>query len=428
MTGILPSLLQNQRWFGAKARTISEVKILDSGELPGTGSLLTLISVSYTDGPAHLYFVPMLGTSDAVTDGATCSALLSLMENESRVSMQRGSIQGRRSAGFTRSEASLTPRLIKSEQSNSSIIFGDLLIMKLFRRQQPGENPDCEISRYLTEHTKFRRIPAFAGSIEYHDGSGETYTLAMLQRLVPNEGDGWQWTLEQLEAGKGAESSHVSTFQAAATLGQRTAEMHAALATFAPEALTAADLRQLAADMTERATATIARLDQALPNQHALSTYARLRDLNPGSLRIRIHGDYHLGQVLRVPNDFVILDFEGEPTSPLTARRAKHCPLKDVAGMLRSFSYASYTGLPNDQAQRGKWEQSVSTAFLEAYRSEAGATTFLPADEEAFTTILEAYVLDKAFYELNYEMDNRPDWLRIPLAAIFEETRATPAR
>jgi maltose alpha-D-glucosyltransferase/alpha-amylase len=291
MTGILAGLLKNQRWFGAKSRTISEVKIVDSGELPGTGSLLTLISVSYTDGPPHLYFVPMLGTADAVTDAATCSALLSLIENELRVPMQQGFIQGRRSTGLTRSEVSLTPRLIKSEQSNSSIVFGDLLIMKLFRRQQPGENPDCEISRYLTEHTKFRRIPAFAGSIEYHDGAGEVYTLAMLQGLVPNEGDGWQWTLEQLAARKGADSSHGSTFQAAAILGRRTAEMHAALATFAPEALTNADVRQLAADMTERATATIVRLDQALPNQHALSTYARLRDLNPGSLRIRIPGD-----------------------------------------------------------------------------------------------------------------------------------------
>jgi maltose alpha-D-glucosyltransferase/alpha-amylase len=131
--------------------------------------------------------------------------------------------------------------------------------------------------------------------------------------------------------------------------------------------------------------------------------------------------------VLRVPDDFVILDFEGEPTTSLAARRAKHCPLKDVAGMLRSFSYASYTGLPDDETRRRAWEQSVSGAFLEAYRKEAGQASFLPVDEEAFQTLLEAYVFDKAFYELNYEMDNRPEWLRIPLAAISEGARATRA-
>jgi maltose alpha-D-glucosyltransferase/alpha-amylase len=170
--------------------------------------------------------------------------------------------------------------------------------------------------------------------------------------------------------------------------------------------------------MAERATATLARLNRPVPSQHALATYHRLKDLKPDGLRIRIHGDYHLGQVLRVPNDFVILDFEGEPLKPLAERRAKHCPLKDVAGMLRSFSYASYAGLPDNETQRREWEHTVSGAFLEAYRNEARQASFLPADEDAFQTLLEAYVFDKAFYELNYEMDNRPDWLRIPLAAV----------
>jgi maltose alpha-D-glucosyltransferase/alpha-amylase len=415
MSRDLAGLLQNQRWFGAKSRTISRVDILDSGELPGTGALLTIVSVNYTDGPADRYFVPLLGTSDAVTDPATCAALLALIESQSGISMRHGFVQGRRGSGFIRSEAPLPPRPVKSEQSNSSIIFGDRLIMKLFRRQQPGENPDCEISRYLTEHTEFRRIPPFAGSIDYDDGAGQLHTLAMLQGLVDNEGDGWQWILEQLKAPHGRDGS---VSQAAATLGRRTAQMHAALSTFAPEPLTTADLNQLASEMTQRATLTIARLDRAAPNQRALATYDRLKDLNPGSLRIRIHGDYHLGQVLRVPDDFVILDFEGEPLTSLAARRAKHCALKDVAGMLRSFSYASYTGLPGDEMQRRQWEQSVSAAFLEAYRSEAGNTSFLPANEDAFRTLLDAYVYDKAFYELNYEMDNRPAWLHIPLAAI----------
>jgi maltose alpha-D-glucosyltransferase/alpha-amylase len=424
MTPTLAELLKRQRWFGAKSRTISDVEILDSGELPGTGSLLTLLSVQYLEGRADTYFVPLLGTSDAVSDPATCVALLSLIEAETRLPTQRGYVQGRRSTGYVNSDSPLEPRLVKAEQSNSSIVFGDLLIMKLFRRQQPGENPDCEISRYLTEHTSFRRIPPFAGSIDYYDGNGETHTLAMLQGLVRNEGDGWEWTLQQIGDG---DRARISMLRAADTLGRRTAEMHAALATFAPEPLEPADLRKLGSEMTLRATATLARLDRLLPNQQALATYDRLKDLDPQSLRIRIHGDYHLGQVLRVPDDFVILDFEGEPTASLAARRAKQCPLKDVAGMLRSFSYASYTGLPDDETRRRDWEESVSAAFLGAYRNEAGQASFLPAAEDAFQTLLEAYVFDKAFYELNYEMDNRPAWLRIPLAAISDGARATRA-
>jgi maltose alpha-D-glucosyltransferase/alpha-amylase len=414
MTTTLAELLQKQRWFGAKSRTISEVEILDSAQLPGTEALLTLLAVRYTDGAADLYFAPLLGTADAVSDPATCSALLSLIEKETRLPTALGYIQGRRSTGYIESSGPLAPRLVKAEQSNSSIIFGDLLIMKLFRRQQPGENPDCEISRYLTEHTPFRRIPPFAGSLDYYDAHGQAHTLAMLQGLVRNEGDGWEWTLQQI--GKADRAG--SFVEAAATLGRRTAEMHAALASFDPEPLEPSDLRLLSAEMKERAIATLMRLDRPVPTAHALATYDRLPNLKPDSLRIRIHGDYHLGQVLRVPHDFVILDFEGEPTKPLAARRAKHCPLKDVAGMLRSFSYVSYAGLGGDETQRRAWEQTASSAFLEAYRQEAGPASFLPAEEDAFQTLLEAYVFDKAFYELSYEMDNRPDWLRIPLAAV----------
>jgi len=415
MTHGLAELIQKQRWFGAKSRTITDVEILDSAELPATGTVLHLVSIHYAEGPTDTYFVPLHGTNDAVTDQATCATLLSLIENESQLPTRHGRIQGRRS-GFRPTHASLLQRLVKSEQSNSSIIFGDLLIMKLFRRQQPGENPDCELSRYLTEHTAFRRIPPFAGSIDYYRGAAEPYTLAMLQGLVANEGDGLNWTLQQIAQSP----SPYDYSDAAAILGRRTAEMHAALATFDPEPLEPANLQDVANDMARNATRTLARLDQPLDANFVLARFDRLRNLNPQSLRIRIHGDYHLGQVLRVPGDFVILDFEGEPLKSLTERRAKHCPLKDVAGMLRSFSYVSYIGF-NDKAlepQRHAWEQAVSAAFLQAYKQAAGDAPFLPVAESAFDTLLQAYILDKAFYELNYEMDNRPDWIRIPLAAV----------
>jgi maltose alpha-D-glucosyltransferase/alpha-amylase len=418
MTNGLAELILKQRWFGAKSRTIASVEILDSAELPGAGVVLNLVSIHYAEGPADTYFIPLHGTNDAVTNQAACAALLSLIENESQLPTRHGRIQGRR-GGYQPSHAALPQRLVKSEQSNSSIIFGDLLIMKLFRRQQPGENPDCELARYLTEHTGFRRIPPFAGSIDYYRGAGEPYTLAMLQGLVANDGDGLNWTLQHIAQS----ASPTDYLEAAAVLGRRTAEMHAALATFDPDQLDQASLQDVANDMAQNATRTLARLDQPLDANFVWACFDRLRNLNPQSLRIRIHGDYHLGQVLRVPGDFVILDFEGEPLKSLAERRAKHCPLKDVAGMLRSFSYVSYIGFSGKalEPRRQAWEQAVSAAFLQAYRRAAASAPFLPAAGHAFDTLLQAYILDKAFYELNYEIDNRPDWIRIPLAAIASQ-------
>jgi len=407
-----PALLRNQRWFGAKSRHITSVEILDSAVLTGTTTLLNLITNNYAEGLGETYFVPVLKDSDALLDDATCLSILGLIENESRIPTQHGNIQGCRSSGFPNAAPNLSAiRRVKTEQSNSSIIFGDRLILKLFRRQQPGENPDCELSRYLTEHTQFRAIPPFAGSLEYRRQGSEPYTLAILQGLVPNLGDGLNWTLEQIRAGH-------PVSEAFAKLGRRTAQMHAALATFQPQPIEHADLLSLADDMSHHAKQSLARLDRELPGHEILDCFDRLKTLKPSSLRIRIHGDYHLGQILRVPDDFVILDFEGEPTKSLTERRAKHCPLKDVAGMLRSFSYVSYIGIP-DETTRHNWEVSTCAAFLDAYTQEAGNATFLPADPQAFNTLLKAYVLDKAFYELNYEIDNRPDWVRIPLSAIL---------
>jgi len=355
-TGLAESLVK-QRWFGAKSRSISGIELLDSSQLPGTRTALNIVSVSYTEGAADTYFLPLMGAEDAVADEATRTALLSVIESEQHLPTLRGRIQGRRSR-YQPLHTALASRLVSTEQSNSSIIYGDLLILKLFRRQQPGENPDCELPRYLTEHTNFTHIPPFAGSIDYQRGT-EIYTLGILQGLVANEGDGWNWTLQNLTTD--------GYLAAAATLGRRTAEMHAALATFDPETLTQADLGQLAHDMTQHAG-------------RSFPCFERLKQINPQSKRIRIHGDYHLGQVLRVPNDFVILDFEGEPSKTLAERRAKHCPLKDVAGMLRSFSYAAYAGLDHFvQRHPGTaktlepwaqlWQNAAATEFLNAWRT-----------------------------------------------------------
>ena len=508
----LPDFLCKQRWFGGKSRKIGTIALLDWAQLPNTESALTLLSIRFEDGSADTYFLLLakaFGSAadklrsdfpiavvanitsgqedgilyDAIFDDATCEALLSSIGNDASIRTGKGEIRGRSSSLFNAARGSqgsaLPPTRGTAEQSNSSIHFGDKLIMKLFRRQELGQNPDCEIGRYLTEKTQFTRIPPFAGSIEYKQDNNEPATLAMLQGLVQNEGDGWRWMLEELERfyencsrtpreqAPAVKSSFIElanreedpparahlgiSLDAAATLGRRTAEMHQALALgqdnpdFTPEPLDRASLQLLAQHMEEHAAVVFSRLKQGIPKftdeateaaaillsrrSQSLAHFQSLRNAPATAQLIRIHGDYHLGQVLCVKNDFVILDFEGEPTRPLTERRSKQCALKDVAGMLRSFSYAAHVSLANYLARRPEtmetlagwsrfWERSVASSFLRAYRSETAGASFLPGDQAGFNTLLEAYLLDKAFYELNYELENRPSWVRIPLAGI----------
>jgi maltose alpha-D-glucosyltransferase/alpha-amylase len=335
--------------------------------------------------------------------------------------------------------------------------------------------------RYLSEHAHFSRVPTYAGSIEYEGEGAETATLALLQALVPNEGDGWKWNLEELDRyyeehahvpfPSGAQPERQSAFDlseteapplsrehlgicldAAAVLGRRTAEMHLALAmetqgpAFAPEPLRPDDVRLLGTELEEHAARVFDRLKESLAKlpdevvesaglvlsrrKQWLDRFRLLRDMEIHALRTRIHGDYHLGQVLRAKNDFVILDFEGEPSRPLAERREKRSPLEDVAGMLRSFSYAAQAALLNYTTRRPDvldrldpwarlWEHSTAAEFLRAYRTTAGDAPFLPADPGGFKTLLEAYLLNKALHELRNELDNRPGWARIPLSGIL---------
>ncbi len=379
-------------------------------------------------------------------------------------------------------------RVVRSsaEQSNSSIFFGNRSILKIFRRLEEGPNPDFEIGRFLTEETSFHAVPRLEGGIQYSKPEGGTWTLGMLQQMVLNQGDGWKVTLEDL----GRYYEHSSTFRAhpeelaadgrslaeiagqpipefarekigiyldwAAILGRRTAEMHQALSTptrdpaFAPEPLTREDSQQMAVSLREHAAEVFAALKIALPSlpdefvdraaqvlgqrHRLLDRFRTLEQIAPDVMQIRIHGDYHLGQVLRVEHDFVIVDFEGEPARPLAERRRKQPALKDVAGMLRSFSYAAYAGLLGYTARRleefatlepwaAYWEKWTRVAFLRAYRETAGDAPFLPRSAEHFETLLNAFLLDKALYELSYELNNRPGWVRIPLRGILALAR-----
>ena len=397
-----------------------------------------------------------------------------------------GRLDARASTAFANAHGGqkLAARVGSAEQSNSSILYGKQLILKLFRRLQPGENPDVEIGRFLTEAAHFPRIAPFLGEITITPATGERTTVAMLQGLVANQGDGWQWFLDQIAPYFGAVGSLPAppktpspgfvrhpepaaealqyagpALEAAALLGRRTAEMHLALAmttddpAFAAEAFRMEDLRRDARRIDAQIVATLdavkgklATLVDVIADDAAL-LLSRRRELiarahaiervEAAGKRIRIHGDYHLGQTLRtggdsVPGDFVLLDFEGEPARPLAERRQKQSPLKDVAGMVRSFSYAAHSGL-NQFVAEGMgdgaaerlaawaklWEHSTSGEFLRAYCATIAADpSLLPAPEQA-QSLFTAYLLEKALYELLYELNNRPTWLRIPIGGIL---------
>ncbi|WP_089409345.1 maltose alpha-D-glucosyltransferase [Granulicella rosea] len=471
-----------------------------------------LLKLPTAEGPALLY--------DAVNRKDLRESLLSLIEAESSLPMRdpvtvateaaapaslsaqpgeavppaaaeklepkpAGTISGRKSSAFAgvRGTGALVSRTGSAEQSNTSILYGGKLIMKLFRRLQPGENPDTEIGRFLTDVAHYPHIAPFLGELDMIGPDGQPTTIAMLQGLVANEGDGWAWFLEQLAqfytsvasvAGPSdtgcapsflndasipsdATAYAAASIEAAALLGRRTGEMHLALATettdpaFAAEHFSGDDLDIDARRIDVQITSTLEALKRGLAQLKDLTAdaaalllsrrielYARAHAITgtasgaaESGMRTRIHGDYHLGQVLRTPDqDYVILDFEGEPARTLEERRRKQSPLKDVAGMLRSFSYAAYSGLDAFAKTRPAesrslepwaklWQNTVSTAFLRAWSETVSAKRGLIPSAPRAQALLNAYLLEKALYELLYELNNRPDWVRIPLAGIL---------
>jgi maltose alpha-D-glucosyltransferase / alpha-amylase len=513
----LPEYLPQQRWFAGKARAIKSTRIINWAPIKAPHSGLALVEVQFETGEPELYQVPLaitLGAAanelrrvapsaiiasvlsattdgllhDGVYDDNVCMELLSVIENGGELRASDGRIiRGMPGKVFQElrgsAETPLPVRRSTAEQSNTSIVYGDRLILKLFRRLEPGLNPDAEIGRHLTEKTTFDRIPPFTGSIELEPAAddAEATVLTMLQALVANEGDGWKWTIEELdryfeasaqlpfpenasaELGDPLELSEHSVSQVArdhlgiyldgaSTLGRRTAELHLALAApsndpaFAPEPLTSDNFQTVLFDFHQHASRVLDMLKERVPflpdevieiaatvlsrRRRILDYFGALKSASFRTQRIRIHGDYHLGQVLRVKTDFVILDFEGEPARSLEYRRSKQCPLKDVAGMLRSFSYAAYASLNNYSARHSEdlprlepwaqlWERSAAAAFLRAYRETAQGAEFLPADTSDFHKLLEVFLLDKALYEVRYELNARPAWVRIPLMGIM---------
>jgi maltose alpha-D-glucosyltransferase/alpha-amylase len=348
------------------------------------------------------------------------------------------------------------------EQSNTAVFFGNRLFLKAYRRLRDGVNPELEMGRFLTDKSPYPNIAPVVGAIEYlpvaPESSGaqapEPVTLAIMQRFVENQGDLWTITLEHLsrlltgsEQGPQAVAENAAAgfhLGRMALLGRRVAELHRALAKvtgdplFDPEPVTDADIaqwRQEAIDELDAALAALdkghaayAKLEKALP---ALKQRVQELGLPPGSLaKSRFHGDLHLGQILVAQDDFVIVDFEGEPARPLERRRQKSCVLRDVAGMLRSFSYAAHAALtklePGGPAVAtaaralGDWERDAGRHFVEGYAKAGEGVATVPADAHAFKDLLQLFLIEKAAYELRYEIAHRPDWIDIPLRGLLE--------
>ena len=514
---LLASYLAKQRWFGGKARQIRSTEITDLVPLANArlDTFVLLVRLEYATGPGETYVLPLICTPEptpesaatglkvhslalgtdlhlgnALTDHQFLHTLLETIKQKARFRGCEGEIRAASTSVFHvlcgNSTGVLQPKPIKAEQSNSSIIYGDRVILKFFRRGEEGENPDLEIGRFLSEKKNFPHIPAVAGWLDYKSKNANEMSLGILQAFVPNVGDTWQFTLHGLsgfwkeatrysgaQLGRAPQPNgpvaarreslpapildHISPYlDAVHLLGKRTAELHLALASepadpaFAPEpyaasfqqafresvqtlternlALLKMKLHELPPELREKANDLIARQGQILQR------YNTVLGSPIQAMRTRIHGDYHLGQVLYTGSDFVIIDFEGEPARPISERRVKRSPLQDVAGMLRSFHYAAFSfqlapsdgmatsDMTNDQvrAWARKWYTCVADRFLTSYFANVSGACFIPPSPDELSALLQLHLLEKAVYELGYELNNRPAWISIPLEGISQ--------
>jgi maltose alpha-D-glucosyltransferase/alpha-amylase len=528
---ILPDYLKTRRWFGGKARRIKSSVIRDAIPMPGVSppSVILLVQVEYSEGDSETYTVPLAFSSgersaqvqkefahavvslltirrnngdvegviyDALFENDVCDFLLQAVGHRRKFKGSYGEVVASPTRAFRRLRGPETEHLpsslIKAEQSNTSVFYGDRLILKLIRKIDEGLNPDLEIGTFLTEKARFPHTSPVAGALAYRRNHDEPMTLAILQGFVPNQGDAWKYTLDAVgryyervmsRPPDDAEQEifprkpalalidekvpeHVSDLigpylVAAGQMGQRTAEMHIALSSdvddpnFAPESFSSHYQRSLYQSM-RNLTAQILPLlrkrlrvlseevreeaKQVLDQENKiLKRFQSVLNRKITAMRIRVHGDYHLGQVLSTGKDFVIIDFEGEPAHSLSARRIKRSPLRDVAGMLRSFHYAANAPLIGKAgggvsqldatARLEPWAQCwtlwVSAAFLSAYFASSSKASFLPRSGEELSLLLNIYLLEKSVYELGYELNNRPDWVKLPLRGILQQLEIT---
>ncbi len=415
--------VSTRRWFGGKARCVAKWEITAMGK--ADDACIAELAVTYADGQ-ETYAVPLAWVAEKDVQGAIATHAGRALCDATALPSFRAWIFRQleprsNSERFFPNGCIPDSKTLDFEQSNTSIIYGGKLFLKLYRRLVQGVNPDAELTRYLSEVARFPNTPAFAGEVKWRGAA-----LALAVSHTPNEGDAWPLALTA--AREFYATGQIGTWlERVELLGKRTGELHSALSLatspdFAPEPFTAQDLDALARSTAELEASTRAalamRLDSFQPNVAALAqnylSHPRSlfsANLPHGVIRMRTHGDYHLGQVLWTGEDFVIIDFEGEPSRPLAERRAKRSPLRDVAGMLRSFHYAAHAASNSETDATEQWAARSQAAFLGAWKNAAPSLT-------AGLELLPLFAREKAIYELAYELNNRPDWIGIPLRAL----------
>ena len=433
------AFVREQRWFGAKSREVTGLRIVDRAELRGDAPSLVdaLFEIRYGSGTHDLYQM-LVGTSEegdlagptivsadgrtsyeASTDPLFARELIDLMSRGAMLDAGVGRIEFCAMSPGSRDGASVRDvHALGLEQTNSSVVLDDELIVKVYRRIEAGVNPELELLHFFATHD-FENVPKLWGWWSYA-GPLMSASLGMVQEFVPGTIDGWTLALEELAADPATFLARVRR------LGEVVGEMHAVLASepddpaFSPEIASQESLALLSATVDEE----IENVFLSLPENEATAPIKGCGDAMRGLLhdfstvgsvgrRIRHHGDLHLGQTLSVDGDWIVIDFEGEPARPLPERRLKHSPLRDVAGMLRSFTYAvSAAGVEDERV-----EERARDDFLDGYMHAVQDAGILPPRETA-ERLLRIFELEKAVYELRYELANRPDWVSIPVRGI----------
>jgi maltose alpha-D-glucosyltransferase / alpha-amylase len=505
---ILQPFMKKCRWFGGKAKIISKINIhkVIPVKVEGETHFLTIVQVDYVQRLPEFYFLPMCfipsdnifdkveytpqsvisraeiqGKSGFILDSSYDRTfrdfLFTSMDRKLRLKDETGTLEFNSSIYVKLNADQVESKILKADQSNTAIIYNDQFFFKFYRKIENEINPDLEIIRFLSEGTSFRNAPKYAGSIEYRDGDGKTMVLGLLQEKVENQGDSWVMTIDSVgrfyeriiakakkeklpklinrDAIKFEEAPELiqefigkGFYERVVRLGQRTAEMHLALASdkstpaFAPEPFTANYQRSLYSSLRKLLRDRFKMLEQMMPTLNEetqklgkevlgledliLECFSQIYQTRIDALKTRIHGDFHLGQVLFTGKDFIIIDFEGEPGFSFSERRLKKNPMKDVAGMMRSFHYAAFGKILLNENYRDKdiefleqwaeqWQHYVSRFYLGAYMEKMGMEKSLSPENEI---LIRTYLVEKAIYELGYELNGRPDWVNIPLRGI----------
>lgn len=510
---LLVKYIRKCRWFGGKARVIQKLELVHNVPVPikGTPASIVVFRVHYNEGLPEMYLLPLSFIEineedefrnsfpqsiiasisiqnkkgylfDAVYSEPFRDALFDMMSKKKRLKGDNAELSLYIQKDVKTNGKSLNSKVLNAEQSNTSIIYGTSYFMKLYRKIDNVINPDLEITRFLTEKAMFPHVPKFIGALELKPGGADSMILGMMQELVANQGDSWEYIGDSLKRYFERVASKVqfenipevignlvepakfddipeelqnliggAYVERVNLLGQRTGEMHLALNSrtkepdFEPEAFSLHYQRSLFSSLTSLVRGTFQSLEKNLSKLSDASK-AEAKEIigmkgeildrlklifaeKITTMKIRTHGDYHLGQVLFTGKDFVIIDFEGEPARAFSERRLKRSPLRDVAGMVRSFHYAAYNALfqlqgvkDEDKVQLENWAEQwyhyISGFYVASYLETVDGSDFIPKEKKHLDILIQTFLLEKAIYELNYELNNRPDWVSIPIRGI----------